>query len=53
MSYTKSISLKTGLKGWNDYNLPLIDKDGNNINSDKVEMFLSFNTKPTQFTHRE
>ncbi len=53
MGYTKSISLKTGLKGWNDYNLPLIDKNGNNINPDKVETYLNFDTKPTQFTHRK
>ena len=53
MGYTKSISLKTGLKGWNDYNLPLIDKNGNNINPDKVKTYLNFDTKPTQFTHRK
>ncbi len=52
MGYTKPISLKTGLKGWNDFNLPLIDKDGNSINPDKVEKHLSFNIKPTQFTCR-
>ena len=50
MGYEKVISLKTGLKGWNDYDLPLLNKESNKVNPDQVEKFLSFNTTPQQFT---
>jgi len=50
MGYVKAISLKTGLKGWNDYDLPLVDNYGNTADLEQVQTFLSFNTAPTQFT---
>lgn len=50
MGYVNAISLKTGLKGWNDYNLPLVDNSGYTIDPEQVQTFLSFNTAPTQFT---
>lgn len=49
MGYTKSTSLKTGIKGWNDFDLPLIDKTGTLVDPDQVEVYLSFNTTPQQF----
>jgi len=50
MGYLKATSLKTGLKGWNDYDLPLYDKDGNTVGPDAVEKYLSFSTTPLQLT---
>ncbi len=50
MGYVNAISLKTGLKGWNDYDLPLVDNSGYTIDPEQVQTFLSFNTAPTQFT---
>ena len=50
MGYEHAISLKTGLKGWNDFDLPLLNKDGNIVDPDQVINFLSFNTIPQQFT---
>ncbi len=41
MGYQNVRSLKTGLRGWNDYELPLIDKDGNEVDIDEAEEFLS------------
>jgi len=41
MGYQKVKSLKTGLRGWNDYELPLIDKDGNEVDIDEAEEFLA------------
>lgn len=41
MGYEKVKSLKTGLRGWNDYELPLLDKDGNEVDIDDAEAFLA------------
>ena len=49
MGYEKIYSLKTGIKGWNDYDLPLLNKDGDKVDADQVEIFLSFSTTPLQF----
>ncbi len=49
MGYEKIYSLKTGIKGWNDYDLPLLNKDGHQIDADEVSKYLSFNTTPLQF----
>jgi rhodanese-related sulfurtransferase len=34
MGYQSVVSLKTGVKGWNDYDQPLYDNDGNEIDGD-------------------
>lgn len=34
MGYKSVVSLKTGVKGWNDYDQPLYDNDGNEIDGD-------------------
>ena len=52
MGYKNIHSLKTGLKGWNDANLPLVDNQGATIDPEQVAKLLSFNTKPTQLTYR-
>ena len=41
MGYENVISMKTGLKGWNDYEQPLIDQDNKDVNQDLAETFLS------------
>ena len=40
LGYKNAISLKTGVRGWNDYDQPLIDKDGKQIDPDIAEEFL-------------
>ncbi|MEN8167251.1 MAG: rhodanese-like domain-containing protein [Pseudomonadota bacterium] len=48
MGYTNVVSLRTGLRGWNDYEQPLIDQRGKRIDFDRVdELFLS-NVSPAQ-----
>jgi len=42
MGYSKISSLKTGLKGWNEYDQPLIDKDKKEVDPDDADEF--FNT---------
>lgn len=46
MGYAKVRSLKTGLKGWNDSELKLIDLTGQPVDPDDAEEF--FRNKPNQ-----
>ncbi|MCY4419700.1 MAG: rhodanese-like domain-containing protein [Gammaproteobacteria bacterium] len=41
MGYENVISMKTGLKGWNDYEQPLVDQDNKDVDQDRAETFLS------------
>ena len=48
MGYHKVTSLKTGLKGWNDYDQTLVDEKENKIDPDFAEEFLSPEVQPEQ-----
>ena len=41
MGYTQVTSMKTGVKGWNDSDLPLFDPQGNTVDADWADDFLS------------
>ncbi len=41
MGYNAVMSLKTGLRGWNDYEQPLVDKQGNPVDADDAEVFFA------------
>ena len=41
MGFNNITSLKTGLRGWFGYELPLIDKDGNKIDEDTGDAYFS------------
>jgi len=41
MGYQDVYSLKTGIRGWNDYELPLYDPEGNQVDIDNAEADLS------------
>ncbi len=41
MGYSHVASLKTGLKGWNDYDLPLINERGVQLDADEAERLLN------------
>jgi rhodanese-related sulfurtransferase len=41
MGYQNVKSLKTGVRGWNDYELPLFDSDGNQVDIDDADEFLA------------
>lgn len=41
MGYTAVMSLKTGLRGWNDYEQPLFDKQGQTVDIDDAEAFFT------------
>ncbi len=41
MGFLRAASLKTGLKGWNDSDLPLVDREGARIDPDLAERLLN------------
>lgn len=41
MGYRSVVSLKTGLRGWNDYEQPLVDERGNPVDIDDAEVFFT------------
>lgn len=41
MGYKNALSLKTGIRGWNDNESPLFDKNENTVDIDEAEVFLS------------
>jgi rhodanese-related sulfurtransferase len=52
MGYQSVKSLKTGVKGWNDFELPLKTTDGKLIDSDDADIMLAPNIKPEQMPPR-
>lgn len=41
MGYKNVVSLKTGIKGWNDSDLPLVNKKGETVDPDWADEFLN------------
>ena len=41
MGFTNVSSLKTGLRGWNDYELALYDAEGNEVDIDEADEYFS------------
>jgi rhodanese-related sulfurtransferase len=41
LGYQNVKSLKTGVRGWNDFELPLYNKDGNQVDIDDADEFLA------------
>ena len=50
MGYTHTTSLKTGLKGWNDYDQPLVDGYGIEVDADIAEVFFDPEVRSEQKT---
>lgn len=48
MGYTNVISLKLGVRGWNDAELPLEDGNGNALDPDAVDELLAPRVRPEQ-----
>lgn len=48
MGYENAVSLKTGVRGWNDFDSPLIDQDGNRVDPDDAEEFLASKVRDDQ-----
>jgi rhodanese-related sulfurtransferase len=48
MGFAKVASLKTGLRGWNDFEQPLVDGAGESVDIDAAESALSPPVRPDQ-----
>ena len=48
MGYTKVYSLKTGLRGWNDYELPLVKAEDLPLDVDSAEDYFTPKLRPEQ-----
>ncbi len=48
MGYANVASLKTGVRGWNDYEQPLVDKAGNAVDIDEAEEYLANKVREDQ-----
>ena len=48
MGYENVKSLKTGLKGWTDYEQPLVDSDNNDVDIDDADEYFTSKVKPEQ-----
>jgi rhodanese-related sulfurtransferase len=48
MGFNRVTSLKTGLRGWNDYELPLHDNNGKVVDIDAADEYFTPKLKPSQ-----
>ena len=48
MGFTKVSSMKTGLRGWNDYELPLVDKNGKTVSIETADEYFSTRLRADQ-----
>jgi rhodanese-related sulfurtransferase len=48
MGFRKVSSLKTGLRGWNDYELPLVDGTGQTVSLDWSDEYFTVRLRPNQ-----
>ena len=52
MGYQQVASLKTGLRGWNDYELQLVDAEGNAVPLDQADEYFTTHLRPDQMSPR-
>jgi len=50
MGYQQVSSMKTGLRGWNDYELPLVDTAGNAVSVDNADEYFTTRIRPDQMS---
>jgi rhodanese-related sulfurtransferase len=48
LGYQNVASLQTGLRGWKDYEQPLVDGDGNDIDLDDADVYFTPQLRPEQ-----
>ncbi len=48
MGFKHVASLKTGIRGWNDFEQPLVDKDGKLVDIDDADELLASKVRPEQ-----
>lgn len=50
MGYTSVVSLRTGVRGWNDFEQPLVDASGHPVDGDDADAMLGPHPRPEQRT---
>ena len=53
MGYRSVVSLKSGLRGWNDYEQPLVDKDGTEVEIEAADRYFTPNLRDDQLRPKE
>jgi len=48
LGYQNVASLQTGLRGWKDYEQPLVDGDGNDVDLDDADVYFTPRLRPEQ-----
>lgn len=48
LGYHRVYSMKTGLRGWNDYELPLVNRHGQEVPVDRADEFFTTRLRPDQ-----
>lgn len=48
LGYTHVVSLKTGLRGWKDYEQPLVDGEGRPVGLDDADVYFTPRLRPEQ-----
>ncbi len=48
LGYTKVCSLQTGLRGWNDYEQPLFDAAGRQVELEEADAYFTARLRPEQ-----
>ena len=53
LGYQNVTSLQTGLRGWKDYEQPLVDAEGNEVDLDDADVYFTPRLRPEQMRPRE
>ena len=52
MGFKNAISLKTGLRGWSEFEQPLVDKNGSVVDEDTADEYFAPHLRPEQLSSR-
>jgi rhodanese-related sulfurtransferase len=52
MGFQRVVSMKTGLRGWNDYELPLVNSRGMTVPVEQADEFFTTHLRPEQMEPR-
>jgi rhodanese-related sulfurtransferase len=53
LGYQNASSLATGLRGWKDFEQPLVDKEGREVDLDDADEYFTPQLRPDQFRPKE
>ena len=53
LGYTNVVSLKTGLRGWKDYEQPLVDQDDQPVDLDDADVYFTPRLRPEQMRPKD